>query len=115
MQASLTATNLCPLVHTKKYKHATYTSFFFLYLFCYQITSHVTFIIFLSSLLLSLRVSIQQSPYLIIGYCCHNNVSIILKWKRNFTVLQSVPLYLSEMAPTRYRGAINNGFQLCVG
>ncbi|XP_061351794.1 hexose carrier protein HEX6-like [Gastrolobium bilobum] len=28
---------------------------------------------------------------------------------------QSVPLYLSEMAPPRYRGAINNGFQLCVG
>lgn len=30
-------------------------------------------------------------------------------------VLQSVPLYLSEMAPPKYRGAINNGFQLCVG
>ncbi|XP_047322488.1 hexose carrier protein HEX6 [Impatiens glandulifera] len=28
---------------------------------------------------------------------------------------QSVPLYLSEMAPFSYRGAINNGFQLCVG
>ncbi|KAK7259754.1 hypothetical protein RIF29_25367 [Crotalaria pallida] len=28
---------------------------------------------------------------------------------------QSVPLYLSEMAPSRYRGAINTGFQLCVG
>ncbi|CAL5201152.1 unnamed protein product [Lathyrus oleraceus] len=28
---------------------------------------------------------------------------------------QSVPLYLSEMALPRYRGAINNGFQLCVG
>ncbi|KAF5731051.1 putative sugar transporter [Tripterygium wilfordii] len=28
---------------------------------------------------------------------------------------QSVPLYLSEMAPARYRGAINNGFQFCVG
>ncbi|KDP22453.1 hypothetical protein JCGZ_26284 [Jatropha curcas] len=28
---------------------------------------------------------------------------------------QSVPLYLSEMAPAQYRGAINNGFQLCVG
>ncbi|KAF9617521.1 hypothetical protein IFM89_036725 [Coptis chinensis] len=28
---------------------------------------------------------------------------------------QSVPLYLSEMALSRYRGAINNGFQLCVG
>lgn len=28
---------------------------------------------------------------------------------------QSVPLYLSEMAPPKYRGAINNGFQLCVG
>ncbi|KAF7836325.1 Hexose carrier protein HEX6 [Senna tora] len=28
---------------------------------------------------------------------------------------QSVPLYLSEMAPPRYRGAISNGFQLCVG
>ncbi|KAJ8772351.1 hypothetical protein K2173_027528 [Erythroxylum novogranatense] len=28
---------------------------------------------------------------------------------------QSVPLYLSEMAPPRYRGAINNGFQLCIG
>ncbi|KAJ4837877.1 hypothetical protein Tsubulata_022927, partial [Turnera subulata] len=27
---------------------------------------------------------------------------------------QSVPLYLSEMAPPRHRGAINNGFQLCV-
>lgn len=27
---------------------------------------------------------------------------------------QSVPLYLSEMAPPRYRGAINNGFQLSV-
>ncbi|KAI3952758.1 hypothetical protein MKW92_035287 [Papaver armeniacum] len=25
---------------------------------------------------------------------------------------QSVPLYLSEMAPAKYRGAINNGFQL---
>lgn len=29
--------------------------------------------------------------------------------------MQSVPLYLSEMAPPSYRGAINNGFQLCVG
>ncbi|CAI0377863.1 unnamed protein product [Linum tenue] len=28
---------------------------------------------------------------------------------------QAVPLYLSEMAPPRYRGAINNGFQLSVG
>ncbi|KAI8564530.1 hypothetical protein RHMOL_Rhmol03G0188800 [Rhododendron molle] len=28
---------------------------------------------------------------------------------------QSVPLYLSEMAPPRYRGAINNGFQFSVG
>ncbi|KAH1248223.1 Hexose carrier protein HEX6 [Glycine max] len=28
---------------------------------------------------------------------------------------QSAPLYLSEMAPPRYRGAINTGFQLCVG
>ncbi|XP_031287482.1 hexose carrier protein HEX6-like [Pistacia vera] len=27
---------------------------------------------------------------------------------------QSVPVYLSEMAPPRHRGAINNGFQLCV-
>lgn len=29
--------------------------------------------------------------------------------------LQSVPLYLSEMAPAKYRGAISNGFQLCIG
>eukprot|EP00257_Ricinus_communis_P019630 XP_015578673.1 hexose carrier protein HEX6 isoform X1 [Ricinus communis] len=28
---------------------------------------------------------------------------------------QAVPLYLSEMAPPRYRGAINNGFQFSVG
>ncbi|KAG6600189.1 Hexose carrier protein HEX6, partial [Cucurbita argyrosperma subsp. sororia] len=28
---------------------------------------------------------------------------------------QAIPLYLSEMAPHNYRGAINNGFQLCVG
>ncbi|XP_052174321.1 hexose carrier protein HEX6-like [Diospyros lotus] len=28
---------------------------------------------------------------------------------------QSVPLYLSEMAPARHRGAISNGFQLSVG
>ncbi|KAK6936884.1 Major facilitator, sugar transporter-like [Dillenia turbinata] len=28
---------------------------------------------------------------------------------------QSVPLYLSEMAPSQYRGAISNGFQFCVG
>ncbi|XP_023552137.1 hexose carrier protein HEX6 [Cucurbita pepo subsp. pepo] len=28
---------------------------------------------------------------------------------------QAVPLYLSEMAPSNYRGAINNGFQLSVG
>uniref|UniRef100_A0A2N9HK10 Major facilitator superfamily (MFS) profile domain-containing protein n=1 Tax=Fagus sylvatica TaxID=28930 RepID=A0A2N9HK10_FAGSY len=28
---------------------------------------------------------------------------------------QSVPLYLSEMAPPNYRGATNIGFQLCVG
>ncbi|GMH21521.1 hypothetical protein Nepgr_023363 [Nepenthes gracilis] len=28
---------------------------------------------------------------------------------------QSVPLYLSEMAPAKYRGAFNIGFQLCVG
>ncbi|THG04350.1 hexose carrier protein HEX6-like [Camellia sinensis] len=28
---------------------------------------------------------------------------------------QSVPLYLSEMAPPKYRGGISNGFQLCVG
>nr|AFO84095.1 hexose transport protein [Actinidia polygama] len=28
---------------------------------------------------------------------------------------QSVPLYLSEMAPARYRGAINNGFQFSIG
>ena len=29
--------------------------------------------------------------------------------------LQSVPLYLSEMAPPNYRGATNIGFELCVG
>ncbi|KAI3458333.1 hypothetical protein Pfo_014996 [Paulownia fortunei] len=28
---------------------------------------------------------------------------------------QSVPLYLSEMAPPKYRGAFNSGFQLCIG
>ncbi|KAL6575528.1 Hexose carrier protein hex6 [Orobanche hederae] len=28
---------------------------------------------------------------------------------------QSVPLYLSEMAPARYRGALNNGFQFFLG
>ncbi|KGN53156.1 hexose carrier protein HEX6 [Cucumis sativus] len=28
---------------------------------------------------------------------------------------QAVPLYLSEMAPSNYRGAINNGFQFSVG
>ncbi|KAG8381557.1 hypothetical protein BUALT_Bualt06G0134000 [Buddleja alternifolia] len=28
---------------------------------------------------------------------------------------QSVPLYLSEMAPPKFRGAFNIGFQLCVG
>ncbi|KAJ6303457.1 hypothetical protein OIU77_017355 [Salix suchowensis] len=28
---------------------------------------------------------------------------------------QAVPLYLSEMAPPRYRGAINNGFQFSIG
>ncbi|XP_076897314.1 hexose carrier protein HEX6-like [Bidens hawaiensis] len=28
---------------------------------------------------------------------------------------QSVPLYLSEMAPSHYRGAFNMGFQFCVG
>ncbi|XP_062233643.1 hexose carrier protein HEX6 [Phragmites australis] len=28
---------------------------------------------------------------------------------------QAVPLYLSEMAPARYRGAFSNGFQLSVG
>ncbi|GAB2289428.1 Hexose carrier protein hex6 [Dionaea muscipula] len=28
---------------------------------------------------------------------------------------QSVPLYLSEMAPAKYRGAFNNGFQLSIG
>ncbi|RCV43792.1 hypothetical protein SETIT_9G322100v2 [Setaria italica] len=27
---------------------------------------------------------------------------------------QSIPLYLSEMAPPQYRGAINNGFELCL-
>ncbi|KAB2598480.1 hexose carrier protein HEX6-like [Pyrus ussuriensis x Pyrus communis] len=30
-------------------------------------------------------------------------------------VVQAVPLYLSEMAPPNYRGAINNGFQFSVG
>ena len=32
-------------------------------------------------------------------------------------LFQSVPLYLAEMAPPQYRGAINNGFQLniCIG
>ena len=29
--------------------------------------------------------------------------------------LQAVPLYLSEMAPAKYRGAFNNGFQFSVG
>lgn len=38
-----------------------------------------------------------------------------MKYDTCFIVLQSVPLYLSEMALPRYRGAINNGFQLCVG
>ncbi|KAG2539355.1 hypothetical protein PVAP13_9NG469800 [Panicum virgatum] len=28
--------------------------------------------------------------------------------------LQSIPLYLSEIAPPQYRGAINNGFELCL-
>ncbi|KAF8728106.1 hypothetical protein HU200_018685 [Digitaria exilis] len=27
---------------------------------------------------------------------------------------QAIPLYLSEMAPPQYRGAINNGFELCL-
>lgn len=30
-------------------------------------------------------------------------------------LIQAIPLYLSEMAPAKHRGAINNGFQLCVG
>ncbi|XP_010035051.3 hexose carrier protein HEX6 isoform X1 [Eucalyptus grandis] len=28
---------------------------------------------------------------------------------------QSVPLYISEMAPPRHRGFFNNGFELCIG
>lgn len=31
-----------------------------------------------------------------------------------FVLLQSVPLYLSEMAPYKYRGALNIGFQLSI-
>ena len=31
------------------------------------------------------------------------------------TNLQAVPLYLSEMAPAKFRGAINNSFQLSIG
>ncbi|CAI9762344.1 unnamed protein product [Fraxinus pennsylvanica] len=28
---------------------------------------------------------------------------------------QAIPLYLSEMAPSKYRGAFNMGFQICIG
>ncbi|TXG70600.1 hypothetical protein EZV62_005535 [Acer yangbiense] len=42
-----------------------------------------------------------------------------IHWERGNGLVRSsadaVPLYLSEMAPPRHRGAINIGFQLCVG
>ncbi|KAJ8512711.1 hypothetical protein OPV22_003145 [Ensete ventricosum] len=44
----------------------------------------------------------------------------ILYWLRSsllylFFFVQSAPLYLSEMAPPEYRGAINNGFDFFIG
>ena len=41
-----------------------------------------------------------------------HSLNFVLKWT---LFLQSVPLYLSEMAPPNYRGAINIGFELWVG
>ncbi|TKY49839.1 Hexose carrier protein HEX6 [Spatholobus suberectus] len=53
-------------------------------------------------------------------YSNDNNADSIDAYKSRKAALcvvgpQSVPLFLSEMAPPRYRGTINNGFQLCVG
>lgn len=61
-----------------------------------------------------------------VGFANQVSDSLLLKMKmkkfRNcfqllmsLLVVQSVPLYLSEMAPPRHRGAINNGFQFSIG
>lgn len=40
---------------------------------------------------------------------------LLIRYLHFVCVTQSVPLYLSEMAPAKYRGAFSNGFQLSIG
>lgn len=47
---------------------------------------------------------------------CHALITVGLQLLSHYVlILQAVPLYLSEMALPRFRGAINNGFQLSIG
>ncbi|KAL6291264.1 hypothetical protein ACE6H2_008774 [Prunus campanulata] len=39
----------------------------------------------------------------------------VCNWGHSNVCVTTVPLYLSEMAPAKHRGAINNGFQFSVG
>lgn len=42
-------------------------------------------------------------------------VSLIVNYMYIYIFVQSVPLYLSEMAPPENRGAFNIGFEVCLG
>ena len=47
---------------------------------------------------------------------CHALITVRLQLLSHYVLIwQAVPLYLSEMALPRFRGAINNGFQLSIG
>ncbi|KAH7855720.1 hypothetical protein Vadar_028094 [Vaccinium darrowii] len=77
----------------------------------------------------SLTVTFGRRPSILLGGAAHLVGALVAGAASNIYVLmvgrillgvglgftnQAVPLYLSEMAPTRYRGAFSNGFQLCV-
>ncbi|GFY84391.1 major facilitator superfamily protein [Actinidia rufa] len=58
-----------------------------------------------------LLTSFTSSPL----HCRPHRLLLRLLGHQSLRAQASVPLYLSEMAPARYRGAINNGFQFSIG
>lgn len=51
----------------------------------------------------------------LVVFVIHLEYAFGFKFHTPMLAVQSVPLYLSEMAPFRHRGAINNGFHFSLG
>ncbi|KAG5558316.1 hypothetical protein RHGRI_008294 [Rhododendron griersonianum] len=120
-----------PVVYTKMEEDTTVSNYC---KFDSQLLTLFTSSLYISGLFASFAASsltgtFGRRPSILVGGTSHLVGALVAGAASNIYVLmvgrillgiglgfsnQAVPLYLSEMAPTRYRGAFSNGFQFCV-